>query len=422
MIKKVILKSGLRVVLSSQKNSSAITILVLVGTGSEYETKTQSGISHFLEHLLFKGTEKRPNHLAISEPLDEVGGVYNAFTSEEYTGYYVKVEKKHFPLALDILSDIYLNSKLDKEEIEKERGVIIEEINMYQDHPSSYVQILFNEILYGDQPAGWSIAGTKEIVSGISRQALVEYKQNQYTASNTVVCVAGGIESEKNILAQIEKSFSGINKNKNFIKPAVKEFGQKSNCLLQTKETDQCHICLGGKGYGLNNKERYAQDVLATALGGMMSSRLFVRIREELGLAYHISAGSNSFTDHGYFVIQAGVDNNKVEKAIIAILTELKKVASRGIAEQELNKAKDNLKGKMALMLETSDSFASFYGLQEILEKDILTSKQICDKIDKVGTKEVSAVAKEIFRPGNLKLALIGPFKDNIKFEKLLSA
>ena len=420
MFKKIILPNGLRIILIPQKNASAATALVLVGTGSKYEKKEISGISHFLEHLFFKGTSKNPRPIDISEPLDRIGGIYNAFTGEEYTGYFVKADSKHLDLALDMLSDVYLNSKIDPAEIEKERGVIIEEINMIYDNPGHYVQVLWPELLYGDQPAGWNIAGTKESVSKISRQNIVDYLKSQYVAANTVVCVAGGIADMEQILEKIKKYFSKIKDSNYSKKPPVLETQKSPGLLVRYKETDQTHLCIGVRAYNMFHPKKYAQEVLALVLGGMMSSRLFIRIREELGLAYYISAVSSADTDNGSLFAQAGVDNTKIEKAISAILEEFRKIKDDVVPESELDKAKDNIKGKMALLLETSDSQASFYGMQEMLEKTILTPEEICDKIDEVKAQDLQEVARDIFQPKNLNLALIGPFKDEDKFKKIL--
>jgi len=418
MFKKTILKNGLRIVAVPDKRIKAVTVLVLVGTGSKYEEKNTNGISHLLEHLLFKGTKRKPAPIDIVDPLDRVGGAYNAFTSEEVTGYYAKVGSEHFDLALDVISDIYLNSKLDAREIGKEKDVVIEEINMYQDHPTSYVQILWNNLLYGDQPAGWNIAGTKETVKNISRDQIAKYMKSQYVASNTVVCVAGDVPNQ--FESKIKKCFSNIGTKDAFKKPAVVENQIRPECLVHQKNTDQTHFCLGVRGYSLSNSKKYGQEILGAILGGMMSSRMFVKIREELGLCYYIRTNSSSDTDAGFLVTQTGVDNGKAEKAVSAILKEYKKVAQKGIPLTELKKGKDNLKGKMALMLETSDAQASFYGLQEVLQKKVLQPKEIYDKINKVSRRDILKISQEIFRPEKLNLSLIGPFKDKRRFQNLL--
>ncbi|MFH1656174.1 MAG: pitrilysin family protein [Candidatus Nealsonbacteria bacterium] len=420
MFKKTTLKNGLRIVTVPDRKSKAVTVLVLIGTGSKYEKKETNGISHLLEHLLFKGTKKKPTSTDVIEPLDSIGGAYNAFTSEECTGYFAKVGSEHFEMALETISDIYLNSKLDSKEIKKEKSVIIEEINMYQDHPASYVQVLWNKVLYGDQPAGWDVAGTKEGVTKISRQEIIDYINHQYTASNTVVCIAGNIEKEKDVINKVKKYFSGIKTKDSFEKIKVVENQRQPECLLYQKSTDQTHFCLGVRGYEALHPKRYIQEVLSVLLGGMMSSRLFIKIREEMGLAYYIRTNSSSDTDTGFLVSQTGVDNKKVEQAISAILKEYKKVSQKLVSPKELKKAKENLKGKMTLLLETSDAQASFYGLQEVLHNETHTPEEIYDKIEEVSSKDILDTAKDIFKLENLNLAIIGPFKDKEKFQKLL--
>ncbi len=419
MFKKTTLKNGLRIITVSQKSTQAVTVLVLAGTGSKYEKKEINGISHFLEHMLFKGTKKRPNTIAIAETLDKVGGIYNAFTGEEYTGYFAKLDVGHLDLALDWVSDIFLNSKLDPLEIKREKGVILEEINMLFDHPMSYVQILWRELLYGDQPAGWNIAGTKETVLSISRQKLTDYLRSQYGATNTIICIAGKIEDSQ-VVEKVKRYFSKIKSAGALKKPKVIERQTEPECLLKERKTDQTHLCLGVRVYNLFHPLRYAQEILGIILGGMMSSRLFIEVRERLGLAYYITTEVSADPDTGFLVTQAGVDNKNVEKAIITILKEYKKISQKKIPAAELKKVKDYIKGKMTLQLEASDAQASFYGIQELLENKILTQKEICAKINKVSADDILKLSRDIFQPQKLNLALIGPFKDKTKFQRLL--
>jgi len=419
MFRKTTLKNGLRIISVPQKETQAVTILVLVKTGSKYEKKEVNGISHFVEHMLFKGTKKRPGPIEVAETLDKVGGVYNAFTGEEYTGYFAKVSAKHFNLALDWVSDIFLNSKLDSKAIGREKGVIIEEINMYYDNPMAYVQILWKELLYGNQPAGWNIAGTKKAVLGINKKKLADYIKSQYTSANTIVCLAGKIENLRAV-KDVKRYFSKIKKEPGFKKPEVKEIQKKPALLLRKRKTDQTHLCLGVRGYNLFHKKRFAQEILAIILGGMMSSRLFIEVREKLGLAYYVKTEAAADPDTGFLVTQAGVDNRNVDKAVSIILREYKRISQRKISASELKKAKDYFKGKMALSLEASDVRASFYGVQELLEGKILTPEEIYDKINKVTAEDILKVSKDIFQPQKLNLALIGPFQDETKFQKLL--
>ncbi len=419
MYKKTTLKNGLRIITVPQKSSQAVTVLVLVGTGSKYETKEISGISHFLEHMYFKGTKKRLTPLTVAETLDKIGGIYNAFTSEEYTGYYAKVAASRFEIALDWVSDIFLNSLLPQKEMEKERGVIIEEINMYLDTPMIYIGELWKKILYGNQPAGWDVVGTKETVAKISHKQLLNYMKSQYVASNTIVCIAGRMPSGK-VINKIKNYFSQIKTTKPKPKPPVIERQNKPELLLYPKKTDQTHISLGVRTYNLFHPQRYVLELLGIILGGMMSSRLFVEVRDKLGMAYYIKTNIESDPDTGYLVAQAGIDNKRVEKAIKVILKEYKKISQKKISKAEFEKAKDNFKGKLALTLESSDAKAAFYAGQELLEGKILTPEEIFKKIDKISQSDILKVAKDIFQPQKLNLAIIGPFKDKERFQKLL--
>jgi predicted Zn-dependent peptidase len=408
MFKKTTLKNGLRIITVPSKSTQTVTVLVLVGTGSKYEKEDEKGISHFLEHMYFKGTKKRPSSLEIAETLDKVGGIYNAFTSQEYTGYFAKVSREHFDLALDWVSDIFLNSTLPEKEIEKERGVIIEEINMRKDHPMEHVQVLWQKLLYGDQPAGWDVAGEIETVSKISRKDLIEYRKTQYIAPNTIICLAGNF-NEREGIEKVKKFFSKIKIGKSRGKPKVIEKQERPEILFEKRETDQTHICLGVRGFNLFDERRYVQEILALILGGMMSSRLFERIRTKLGIAYYIETDAFSDPDTGYLVTRAGLSNEKLEEGISEILKEYRKIKREGVSKSELKKAKDCLKGKMNILLESSDAKASFFATQEILEKRILTPDQIFKKIDKVSQNDILKLAREIFRPEKLNLALIGP-------------
>ena len=419
MYKKTTLKNGLRIITVPTKNTQAVTVLVLVKTGSKYETKERTGISHFLEHMLFKGTKKRSSQMDIAKILDGIGGAYNAFTGEDYTGYYIKTENSHFNLALDVISDIFLNSLLSEKEIQREKGVIIEEINMFFDNPAYYIDVLWNKLLYGDQPAGWDILGSKKNVTDMNRQKLFSYMQTQYVASNTVICVGGKI-SHSAALSQVKKYFFRIETTKPKKKQPVLENQTEPKCLLHQKKTDQTNLCLGVRSYNIFHPQKYSVELLAVILGGMMSSRLFIELREKLGLAYDIRTSVDSNPDTGFLVTQAGVDNRNVAQAISIILKEYKKISQEKVPVSELKKAKDYIKGRMSLSLESSDAQASFYGTQELLKKKILTPQEIYAKINKVTDRDILKVAQALFQPRNLNLAILGPFKDKSKFRKLL--
>ncbi len=417
--KKVILRNGLRIVTVPMKNTKAVTVLVLVGTGSKYETKEINGISHFLEHMFFKGTKKRPNTLKIAETLDRVGGSYNAFTGKELTGFWAKVDFKHLDLALDLVADIFLNSKLEQKEIEKEKGVIVEEINMYLDTPALYIGDLWEKLLYKNQPAGWRVIGEKGNILKFNRKKVLHYLRNHYSALNTVICVAGNVKPDI-IERKIKKYFKDIRKRQIQPKIQVKEKQNKPETLVHFKETDQTHFCLGVRSYDLFHPQRYALAILATILGGNMSSRLFISVRVKKGLAYYIRTSFDSTTDTGYLVTQAGVEHKNVEQAVKLILREYKSFKNKSINKDELQKAKDYLKGTLSLSLESSDAQASFYAPQELLEQKILIPKEKILKIDEVSINDIKKVAKDIFKPEKLNLVIIGPFKGKERFNKLL--
>ena len=291
---------------------------------------------------------------------------------------------------------------------------------MIYDHPMNYIaEVLWPKILYGNQPAGWDIAGTKESVSGITRDKLVTYRKKQYVPSNTVLCVAGNFVDSK-LKKMIKKYFANVIEGNAVEKLGVVEKQNKPNCLLDYRKTDQSHLFLGVRGYNVFHPQRYTQDILGIILGGMMSSRLFVEVRDKLGLAYYIKTDVEANPDTGYFAARAGVDNQRIEKAVSAILKEYKKMSRNKISESELKKSKDNFKGRLALLLESSDARASFYATQEIFERKIMSPKEIMNEIDKITTDDILKVAKDIFKPKNLNLALVGPYKDKEKFKKLL--
>ena len=418
--KKITLKNGVRVIVAPMENTKAVTVLVLFGTGSKYETKKINGVSHYLEHMFFKGTKKRPKTIDISSLLDGVGGEFNAFTSEEFTGYYVKVASAHFDLALDVVSDIILHSKFDPKEVNRERGVIIEEINMNNANPMRSVMELWGELLYGDQPAGWPIAGTKKTVAGITRKDIVDYFNKQYVGDNAVVIVAGNTNREV-ALKKVKKYFSPLRHGKAYEKIGVVESQEKPAVLLHTKKTDQTHICLGARGFGLFDPKKYATQLMATVLGGGMSSRMFISVREKRGLVYYISTMADSDTDTGSLLTRAGIDNTKVEEAVRTIISEYRKIKKQKVSTTELTKAKNYIRGKTYLGLEASDDVAEFLGGQEILEDKILSPEEILKHLDGVTPSQIQSIAREMFVPENMNMTLVGPFDDKKKFEKLLS-
>jgi len=419
MFHKTILKNKLRVITFPMANTQAVTLLVLVGAGSKYEKKEINGISHLIEHMAFRGTKKRPRTLDIAKELDRVGGLYNAFTGKELMGFWIKIDSKHFDLSCDILSDMIFNPLFREEDIEKEKKAIIEEINMYLDTPQVYVLELWEKLLYGNQPAGWPIAGEKEIIEKISRKDILNYFKKQFGSKNTVISLAGNFK-EKEVIKKINNFFGKFKHIKNLLKKPVVEKQKFPQILIHTKETDQTHLTLGVRAFNLFSPKKYPLAVLANLLGGIMSSRLFIEIREKRGLAYYIRTINENYTDSGYLVTHAGIDNKKIEEAIKIILKEYKKIKEKKVSKKELQKAKENIKGHILLGLETSDAWASFFGSQEILENKISTPEEECQRIDKISQDDILKVAREIFRPDKLNLALVGPFKDKRQFQKLL--
>jgi len=416
---KITLENGLRIITVPKSDSLATTVLVLVEAGSKYETKEINGLSHFLEHMCFKGTEKRPRSIDIASELDGIGAVSNAFTSHEYTGYFAKAESKYFDNILDVVSDIYLHPIFETKEIDKERGVIIEEINMYEDLPMRRVSELFSNLLYGDQPAGWDIAGRKEVIQKLNRDDFIKYQQNHYLANSTLVVVAGNFD-EREAIKKIKETFLTVKIGEKSKKIATKEKQEKPEVLLKNKNSDQTHLVLGVRAYDIFDKRKYALEILGEILGGGMSSRLFQKIREEMGAAYYIHADSDLYTDHGYLAVSAGIDNNKIESVLSAILEEFQKIAREPIENKELQRVKDRIVGHLSLSLETSNQLANFLGGQEILTRQIITPEEIVKKIQAVTAEEITAVATDIFKNNKLNLAIIGPFEDKARFEKIL--
>ena len=408
---KKILDNGIRVVVSPMPGTKTITLLVLVGAGSKYETKNLNGISHFLEHLFFKGTKNRPKAGEINKALDRMGAEHNAFTSKEVTGYWVKAADKYFKNALDIVSDILLEPLFKKEEMERERGVILQEISMYEDLPQKKVLDLWDDVLYGDQPAGWDIAGTKETVNFIKRSDVLNYKNNQYVGSNIVIVVAGNIDKNK-AFSGIEKAFKKMPKGKHRQKPAVSEKQDAPLVKIKYKDSDQTHLVLGVRSYNMFDERRYPLNLLGVMLGGNMSSRLFMEIRERLGLAYYIGASAQQYTDSGYLFARAGIPHGSLTLAarkIVAIMGDFRK---KGVSKKELDFAKDFLRGSMALSLESSDEVAMFYGEQELFHQKILELKDIWGKIEKIKESDIFKASKDIFNPAKIALTAIGPHKD----------
>jgi predicted Zn-dependent peptidase len=420
MYSKTKLKNGLNLILAPLSGTKAVTALVLLPAGSRHEDAKINGASHFIEHLLFKGTKKRPTSLDITKELDSVGAEFNAFTGKDHTGYYIKAAGEYLDLAFDILSDMIFNSVFDSAEIEKERGVIVEEINMYQDNPLMYVPVLFEQTIFPNSSLGRTISGSREIIRKITRAEILAYKDKFYQPSQMTVVVSGNFK--KNQVLNLAKKYFADKKNvkskNNFLPVRINQ--SKPRVGLIYKETEQVQICLGLPAYSLFDPKIYPLYLLAVILGGNMSSRLFASVREQRGLAYYIKADLGTYQDIGSLVIQAGLDKSRIKEAIILILAELKKIRDSGVTDKELKSAQEFLKGKLILEWEDSENVADWYGKQDLLVGKILTPEQKIKKIFGVDKNQVKQIGRDLVRGARLNLALIGPFKEKREFEKLL--
>lgn len=418
--KKTILKNGLRIVFVPQPQNLAATVLILVRAGSEYEKKRENGVSHFLEHMTFKGTADRPEPGMISHELTGLGARFNAFTGEEYTGYYAKAQAEKLPKILEVMSDLYLHPLFNEKEISRERGVIIQEINMYEDDLPARAERLFTALVYGDQPAGWGVAGEIPIIRRLARADFVRYRDARYVMPGTVIVVAGKF-NEKATLAAIKGYFGALPRRRAPAKKRTVERQSAPRAALQFKESDQAHLVLGFRAFDMFDERRYALRVLADLLGGGMSSRLWARIRERMGAGYYIWASADLSLDHGLLSVSAGVDHTRTEEVIRAILEECRILRDGVVPEAELQRTKDHMIGGIVLGLETSDDLASFYGGQEVLAGRALSPEELTDRIRKVTAEDVRRVAAAIMKNGRLNLAVVGPYKNNAPFKKILT-
>jgi len=426
-------ENGFRVVFVDTKTFPTFTAMLLVGAGSRYETKENNGIAHFFEHMAFKGSKKYPNSLYLSSVVEGLGGIFNAFTTKDHTGYWIKAPISHFETVIDVLADMIQSPLLLEEEIEREKGVIIEEINMYEDQPQYKVWELFEEMIYKDNPLGYPITGYKETVIKFTRQTFLDYMKNLYKPSNVILVVAGGLSKNKNekiknknnneklkiYLDIIQKKFSSwIDDGQ---KVSFLDFNDSKNSpqiLIKTKKTEQAHLILGYRGLNYTHPKRYVQSVLMTILGGGMSSRLFYQVRERRGLCYYIHSGSEPFSDTGYVYSRAGltVDAKKINEAIKVIIDEHQKIAIGKLKDEEIKKAKEMIKGQLILSMEDSHNLASFIGRKLIFEGKIVEPEEIIKKIDLITKKEIINLAKKLFIKEKLNLTLLSPIiEDKIK-------
>ena len=418
MYEKITLDNGLRLLTSEMPHTRSVSVVFFLGIGSRYETDDIAGISHFIEHLCFKGTEKRRTAKEISEAVESVGGILNGGTDKELTTYWCRVTSEHFPMALDVLTDLLRGSRFAAEDIDRERQVIIEEINMSLDSPRQRVAMLIDETLWPGQALGRDIAGSRETITAMTRQQMLDFFSTAYLPNNTVLSIAGDI-NQKKIQDTVSKSLGEW-------KPAISPSGfpnkfsqQAPGMKIEFRETEQVQLCLAVPGFSYFDPDRFAVDLLSTILGEGMSSRLFTEIREQQGLAYDIHSYADHFSDSGAVIVYAGVDSSRVNKAIEAIIDQLSKI-KEDISDAELKKAKEIAKGRLLLSLEASRNVAAWLGTQELLTKRILTPDEVIAMVEAVTIEDLKRVARKLFIGQKLNLAIVGPVKKEEPLAELL--
>ena len=417
MYQRTVLKNGTRLILVPDDHTASATLFVLFRVGSRYESAKINGVSHFIEHMMFKGTKRRPRTMDISRELDAVGAEFNAFTGKDVTGYYVKIESKHFNLALDILQDMLHHSKFEEKELNQERKVIMEEIHMYADNPMMHIEDMIEGEIFKGSELGQNIAGDEKSMHAIDRKAMLAYRDTYYVPERTVVIAAGNFGDDA--FADLSRLFGNGPKKK--LGKEFAKFNKKqsaSRVALEFKETEQAQLALGFPAFSWDDSRLSALSVLGNILGGTMSSRLFISVRERKGLAYFVRAGVDVYEDTGAFVVRAGLTKTRIVEAIKTICDELSRVKKSGVTPSELKRAKDNIGGRLALELEDSSDMASFYGKQELYQGKIKSPAEKLALINAVTAAQVKAVAREVIKNEKASLAVIGPFKDEKKLLK----
>jgi predicted Zn-dependent peptidase len=420
LYQKITLENGLRLLTESMPHTRSVAISFFVGAGSRYETDRQAGISHFIEHMCFKGTRKRPTSVDVCTVIEGVGGLLNAGTDKELTIYWCKVARPHFDSALDVMVDILTDSVFDPAEIEKERQVIIEEINMSLDSPAQRVSMLIDDLLWPGHPLGRDIAGSRESVSAISRDMLLDYLSAQYRPDNIVLAIAGDIVPGE-IAAAVGRAFQGW-KNRQ-PRTAFTPYRDKTapRVCIENRDTEQTQLCLALPGISIVHPDRFKLDLLNVILGEGMSSRLFTVIRDKLGLAYSIQSYVEHFLDTGAITVSAGVDAKNLPVAVKAVMAELARL-TEPIPETELAKAKELFKGRILLRMEDSRSVAGWLGGQEILTGQIQTVDEVIGIVERITAGELQSLAKELLKPDRMRLAVVGPVAPETPLEELLKA
>ena len=418
MYQSTVLDNGLRVLTSTMAHTRSVTMAMFIGAGSRYESDDIAGVSHFLEHLLFKGTKNWPTARELSEAVEGVGGVMNASTDREMTIYWCKVAKPHSHQALAVLVDMMLSPLLDPGEIEKEREVVLEELRMTNDYPSNRVDLLIDETLWPGQPMGRDVGGSQESVSNITTEQIHDYTRHQYAPSNVVVVVAGDVIHEEMVdtLGDAFKDWASAEPMSWY---PVEDGQEAPRLRVEQRKTDQAHICLGLPGLPLTHPDRFALGLMNVILGEGMSSRLFLELRENQSLAYDVHSSINLFRDCGSLVVYCGVEPQKSERAVAAILEQLNGLQS-GIPQGELEKARELSKGRMLLRMEDSRSVAMWLGAQETLTGSVRTVDEVVERLDAVTTDDVERVAGDLIKQEMLNLAVVGPYRSDRRFRKLL--
>jgi predicted Zn-dependent peptidase len=414
------LSNGLRVLTAPLPHAKSVACFVMLAAGSRYENQSNRGIAHFSEHMFFKGTEKRPSSRELTTIVDGIGGEFNAFTSKEYTGYYVRCAGADRDIALDVLVDMLRHSKFDPEEVEREKGVILEEMNMYFDTPRDYIGSVYEELMFGDNPLGWETLGTKETIRAATRDTFLDYVDHWYTPNRMVVGVSGMVGDD--LIPTLEGMLGDMRADgRANLPPAEIDRAPGAHVRMHRKESDQAQICLGVPSYPLQHPDRYALQMLSTVLGTGMSSRLFLEVRERRGLAYYVYGLNHSYTDAGSLFSQAGVDLSRVDEAVKVIVEEFRRMAEETVPPDELEKARSLAKGRFVLQTESPQGLILFGLRREVLEGKAAEPEELLAGLDAVTAEDVQRVAQDIIGSGALHLAVIGPFDEDERFAQALA-
>ena len=419
MFEQYTLTNKANIILVPQIDTKSVTTLVMYPVGSRYETEKMRGVSHYIEHLMFKGTKKRPTTLALTREIDRLGAEYNAFTGKEYTGYFIKVDATYAETAIDILSDMLFHSLFDAKEMEKEKTVIVEEIRMYKDNPIMHIEDLFEESLFAGSRMGWNIAGTEAHVLSYGRDDVLAYRHRYYQPGNATIIIAGAIDDD---IRKLLTRYFGKERNtraapKTFAAHGFGSSEKKDRIVVERKHTDQAQLMIGFPAFRHIDKRNTAGAVMNMILGGSMSSRLFIQIRERRGLAYMVKSGGESFRDAGYFYVRAGLDAKNMNEALKIIHNEIEKVKEKGVTQQELKDAKTHIRGSLTLSLEDSSAQADWYARQALFMDSIKTPEQKLREIERVTNEQIRDIARRVFHSNEMRLAVIGDIDPtNISF------